>query len=134
MRWRWSSFVICDRNLLETVDKAGILCAHSTARESALSQDADRKFYDRAQEHLSVANEQLADGSQGQVSASMMYACARFNAWVSANTRGSAKDLKGAYGETIEYFVAQYRKMLVKNLDDFVANFGEYIQPPADKN
>ena len=51
-----------------------------------------------------------------------------------ANSRGSAKDLKGAYGETIEYFVAQYRKMLVKNLDDFVANFGEYIQPPADKN
>jgi hypothetical protein len=99
-----------------------------------LSQDADHKFYDRAQEHLSVANEQLAEVSQGQVSASMLYACARFNAWVSASNRESAKDLKGAYGETIEYFVAQYRKMLVKNLDDFVANFGEYIQPPADKN
>ncbi len=99
-----------------------------------MSRDADHKFYDRAQEHLSVANEQLAEDSQVQVSASMLYACARFNAWVSASNRESAKDLKGAYGETIEYFVAQYRKMLVKNLDDFVANFGEYIQPPADKN
>ena len=99
-----------------------------------MSQDADNEFLDRAHEHLRIANEQLTDVSQGQVSASMMYACARFNAWVSANNQESAKDLKGAYGETIEYFVAQYRKMLVKNLDDFVANFGEYIRPPADKN
>jgi len=99
-----------------------------------LSQEAEREFYDRAQEHLRVANEQLADVPQGEVSASMLYACARFNAWVSASHRESATDLKGAYGETIEYFVAQYRKMLVKNLDDFVQNFGEYVQPPADKN
>ena len=98
-----------------------------------MSQDADHEFFDRAHEHLRIANEQLAGVSQGQVSASMMYACARFNAWVSASNRGSAKDLKGAYGETIEYFVAQYRKMLVKNLDDFVANFGEYMDPGVDE-
>ena len=99
-----------------------------------MSQDADHDFFDRAHEHLRIANEQLNGVSEGQVSASMMYACARFNAWVSAANQESAKDLKGAYGETIEYFVAQYRKMLVKNLDDFVANFGEYMQPPTDKD
>ena len=99
-----------------------------------MSQDADHDFYDRAHEHLRIANEQLTGVSEGQVSASMMYACARFNAWLSATNRESAKDLKGAYGETIEYFVAQYRKMLVTNLDDFVANFGDYMQPPADKS
>jgi hypothetical protein len=91
-----------------------------------LTQDADHEFYDRAQEHLQVANEQLAGVSRGRVSASMLYACARFNAWVSASNRESAGELRSAYGETIEYFVAQYRKMLVKNLDDFVANFNEY--------
>lgn len=99
-----------------------------------MSQDADHDFYDRAHEHLRIANEQLTGVSEGQVSASMMYACARFNAWLSATNRDSAKDLKGAYGETIEYFVAQYRKMLVTNLDDFVANFGDYMRPPADKD
>jgi len=96
-----------------------------------LSHDANHDFYERAHEHLRIANEQLTDVSQGHVSASMMYACARFNAWVSANCRDSAKDLKGAYGETIEYFVAQYRKMLVTNLDDFVAHFAEYMEPGA---
>lgn len=98
-----------------------------------MSQEADHEFYDRAQEHLSVANDQLAGVARGDVSASMMYACARFNAWLSASHRESAKDLKGAYGETIEYFVAQYRQMLVKNLDDFVENFGAYMEPPADR-
>ncbi len=98
-----------------------------------MPQDADHDFFDRAHEHLRIANEQLTSVPQGEVSASMMYACARFNAWVSAANRDSARDLKGAYGETIEYFVAQYRRMLVKNLDDFVANFGEYMQPPADR-
>lgn len=94
-----------------------------------MSKDADHDFYDRAFEHLRIANEQLTEVPEGQVSASMMYACARFNAWVSASNQDSAKDLKGAYGETIEYFVAQYRRMLVKNLDDFVANFGDYVRP-----
>jgi hypothetical protein len=96
-----------------------------------LAQESDREFYDRAQEHLSVANGQLAAVPRGDVSASMMYACARFNAWLSASHRESASELKGAYGETIEYFVAQYRRMLVSNLDDFVENFGEYVRPPA---
>lgn len=99
-----------------------------------MSQDSDHDFFDRAHEHLRIANEQLEDVSEGQVSASMMYACARFNAWISASNQESARDLKSAYGETIEYFVAQYRKMLVKNLDDFVAHFGEYMRPPADKS
>ena len=98
-----------------------------------MSQGADHDFFDRAHEHLRIANEQLNGVSEGQVSASMMYACARFNAWISATNQESARDLKGAYGETIEYFVAQYRKMLVKNLDDFVANFGEYMRQSAEK-
>ena len=38
-------------------------------------------------------------------------------------------ELKSAYGETIEYFVAEYRKMLVKNLDDYVDNFQQYKEP-----
>jgi Protein of unknown function (DUF3144) len=106
----------------------------ASPRRPDLSPDTDHEFLDRAHEHLRIASEQMTGVPHGQVSASMMYACARFNAWLSASHRESAKDLKSAYGETIEYFVAQYRKMLVKNLDDFVANFGEYMQPPADKN
>jgi len=95
-------------------------------------QEADSEFYDRADAHLRVAGDQLSAVPGGQVSASMMYACARVNAWVSASRRGSAQELRGAYGETIEYFVAQYRKMLVQNLDDYVENFDDYVRPVPD--
>ena len=94
-----------------------------------MSSDADDEFYDRAHAHLRVAREHLADVPDGQVSASLMYACARFNVWVSAANKGSPEELRKAYGNTIEYFVAQYRKMLVKNLDDYVDNFHEYAHP-----
>jgi len=62
----------------------------------------------------------------------MMYACARFNVWLSASRHASASELKDAYGETIQYFIAEYRKMLVKNLDDFVENFGDYMRRDKD--
>ena len=94
-----------------------------------MSKTADHDFYDRADEHLRVASDHLSEASQGKVSASLMYACARFNAWVSANHLQSPAELKSAYGETIEYFVAEYRKMLVQNLDDYVDNFKQYNEP-----
>jgi hypothetical protein len=97
-----------------------------------LSKDADDDFYHRAHEHLRVASEQLSGAQQGKVSASMMYASARFNVWLSASRHASASDLKDAYGETIQYFIAEYRKMLVKNLDDFVDNFGDYMRRGKD--
>lgn len=56
-----------------------------------MSQEDERRFYDLAQEHLSVAKEQLSDVSRGQVSASMMYACADLrlaSAWI-AFARGA---------------------------------------------
>ena len=93
-----------------------------------MSSDADDDFFDRATAHLRVANEHMAEVPRGQVSASLMYACARFNVWVSAANKGSPEELRKAYGKTIEYFVAQYRKMLVKNLDDYVDNFHKYAR------
>jgi hypothetical protein len=99
-------------------------------RGVSLSRDADDEFYDRAHAHLRVAHEHLSEVPRGEVSASLMYACARFNVWVSAANKGSPEELREAYGKTIEYFVAQYRKMLVKNLDDYVDNFQAYARPP----
>ncbi len=94
-----------------------------------MATEADDSFYDRADAHLRVASGHLSDAPQGRVSASLMYACARFNAWVSASHRESPAELKRSYGETIEYFVGEYRKMLVRNLDDYADNFEKYHGP-----
>ena len=99
-----------------------------------MAKQIDDAFYDRADAHIRVAAEHMADVPSGRVSASLMYACARFNVWVGASGRTSPAEVRKAYGETIEYFVAEYRKMLVKNLDDYVENFDKYAPQVPEKN
>lgn len=90
--------------------------------------EIDEKFFDRADEHINLSNEQLSTTSRGKVSASMMYSVARFNSWISACGFEDANDMKEAKEETIKYFVTEYEKMLAENLDDYIANFKKYVK------
>jgi hypothetical protein len=91
--------------------------------------DIDKDFYKRADAVIHLANDQLSDFSRGKVSASCMYATARFNAWVTACGHGSAEDMAAAKDETLDYFTKQYRAMLEENLNDYIENFSQYMQP-----
>ncbi len=91
--------------------------------------DIDKDFYNRADAVIHLANDQLSKISRGKVSASCMYAVARFNAWVTACGHGSSEDMAAGKEETLEYFTKQYRAMLEENLDDYIDNFGKYMQP-----
>jgi hypothetical protein len=96
-----------------------------------MSDGVDDRFYDRADAHIRLSNEQEKDIDRGKVSASMMYATARFNAWVSACGPESGEELAKAKNEIVEYFVTEYRKMLEENFDDYVRNFEKYMKPSA---
>lgn len=89
--------------------------------------DVDDKFYDRADAHINLSNDQLKEIGLVKVSDSMMYALVRFNAWVSASGFDSAEEMTAAREEIIEYFSIQYRKMLEENLDNYIANFDKFM-------
>jgi hypothetical protein len=91
-------------------------------------QDVDDKFYDRADAHIHLSNAQLEEIGSGKVSASMMFALARFNSWVSARGFNSSEEMKEKRAETIEYFSTEYQKMLEDNLDDYITNFDRYME------
>ena len=91
--------------------------------------ELDPTFFERADAVIDLANGQLAEVTIGTVSASTLYAAARFNAWVSAAGWSSAEEMAAAKDETIAYFVEQYRAMLTENLDDYIANFDRYMRP-----
>ena len=97
-------------------------------------QDPDDKFYDRADAHIHLSNDQMKDVSRGKASASMMYATARLNEWVSACGFADGDQKKVARDETVEYFVTEFQKMLEENIDDYIANFESYMRmpPPED--
>ncbi|MFT6390344.1 MAG: hypothetical protein ACJAUP_003746 [Cellvibrionaceae bacterium] len=91
-------------------------------------QDVDEKFYERADAHIHLSNEQVSDEvGRGKVSASFMFAMARYNAYVSATGCDTKEDMIALKEEQIEYFVGQYRKMFEENYDDHVEEFEEYM-------
>jgi len=93
-----------------------------------MSSDVDPEFYDRADAHIHLSNEQLGKATRGKVSASMLYGAARFNAWVSACGFDSGDAMRERKTETIAYFVEQYSKMLEDNFDDYAASFERYMK------
>ena len=99
-----------------------------------VEEETDSKFYERADAHIHLSNQQLGEVSGGRVSASMMYSAARFNAWFNASGCHSSEEMAAAKNETMEYFSTQYRKALEENLDDYIANFDQYMSANADKH
>lgn len=94
-------------------------------------QNTDDEFYERADQHIRLSNQQITEEiGKGKVSASMLFATSRFNAWISASGWETAEELANAKQETIEYFLAEYRKMLEENLDEYIENFEEYMFIP----
>ncbi len=87
----------------------------------------DEKFYERADAHINLSNDQLKETGLIKVNDSMMYALVRFNAWVSANGFDSAQEMSDERDEIIKYFSSQYRSMLEENVDNYIANFDKFM-------
>lgn len=94
-----------------------------------METDVDARFFDRADAVINLVNTHLAEVTAGKVSASTLYAAARFNAWVCATNCSSAEEMAAAKEETLAYFADQYLAMLTENLDDYIANFDHYMRP-----
>ncbi|MDK2777818.1 MAG: DUF3144 domain-containing protein [Pseudomonadota bacterium] len=90
-------------------------------------RDVDDGFWDRADGLINLANEYCDTISRSKVSASFLYAAARFNSFVIAASTSSVEELKRDKEDAIEYFVEQYRKMLTENIDDHIKNYDKYI-------
>jgi hypothetical protein len=93
-----------------------------------MADQLDDKFYERADAHIHLSNEQLEDASREMVNASMVFASARFSAWISASGFSSGEAMAAKRDETIEYFVAGFRQMLEGNLDAYIKNFDAYMR------
>ncbi len=92
-----------------------------------MTEDTDEKFFNRADAHIHLANEQLADIARGKVSASLMFAAARYNAWVSATDLQSSQELQNRKAELMEYFLGQYKSMLEHNFDNYISHYDDYM-------
>lgn len=92
----------------------------------------DDAFYARADAHIHLSNDQAKDAAREMVNASMLFASARFCAWLSAGGYASGEAMAARKQEIADYFVEGFRQMLEGNLDAYAKNFDSYMKP-ADK-
>ena len=92
-----------------------------------MSDDIGPEFWKRADAVINLANEQCEVASRSKVSASLLYAAARFNSFIVASSAANLDELRLDKGEAIKYFTEQYQKMLTENLDDHIANYEKYL-------
>ena len=87
----------------------------------------DDAFYKRADAPIALANEEAEDTSHEAVNASMMFASARFSAFLSARGFKSGEAMAAKREETVDYFVAGFRQMFEGNIDAYIKNFDAYM-------
>lgn len=86
------------------------------------------EFWERADEVIALANEQVQGSTIGKVSVSLLYAAARFNSFDVASSAIDVDEMKKDKEEAIDYFMEQYKKMLIENLDDYIENYDKYTK------
>ena len=58
----------------------------------------------------------------------MLYAAARFNAFIVASSAVDKAEADRNKVEAIEYFTNQYRSMLMANMEDYIEKYDDYLK------
>ncbi|MEZ5454271.1 MAG: DUF3144 domain-containing protein [Thiothrix sp.] len=91
-------------------------------------QDNDQEFWNLAETFVEQANTALEHSDPGKIGAAMLYAAARFNAFVIASASVDRKEYIADMDEAMDYLSKQFRHMLGDNLRDFKDNYKVYIK------
>jgi O-acetyl-ADP-ribose deacetylase (regulator of RNase III) len=89
--------------------------------------DKDKEFYAMADAYIALANKQSENTDPGKVSATFLYAAARFNIFLVATGAASADAFAAKKEDIVAYFMAEYKKMLEEHFADYKANFESYL-------
>ena len=90
----------------------------SAMADDDLDDDLDGKFRKVADSFISVANSQLDVMNRENVGMALLYAAARFNAFVVASNSADLETFKNDRDKAMEFFGAEYLRMLGSNLSD----------------
>ena len=88
----------------------------------------DKEFFNRADEIINLANAQCDKDAIGKVSSSLLFATARFNAFIVASSAKDLEELKKDKTEAIKYFKEQYEKVFIENIDEYIKNYEKNIE------
>lgn len=108
---------ILDQNAINRRTQKGTLMSDDTITQ---------EFWRRVDDVIALANDQVKGSNIGEVSTSLLYAVARFNAFNVANTSSDSVDMQTQKDESMKYFTELYIKLLESSFDEYVQNFESY--------
>jgi hypothetical protein len=85
----------------------------------------DKQFWDLADSFIQLANTHLSEAKPSKISASALFAAARFNAFVITAAAENKAQLLVEKEAAIAYFLGEYEKMLRENLDEHLARYDQ---------
>lgn len=80
------------------------------------------EFLKLVDKFIDLANQLAEGGQQGEVSAAILFAAGRYNAFNFVSNNGTGQDREQA----VEFYVSEYRKAIVSNLEGVV---GPVVKP-----
>lgn len=106
------------------------MSAEIDTNANSATDDSEEMFFSRADAHIFLSNDQLENMHKEGVAASMLYASARFTAWLMAGSFANGDLMKESKAGAVEFFTERFRDMLGQNIDDYIANFDHYLKTP----
>lgn len=88
----------------------------------------EQQFWDLVDKFIQQANDACDDADPGVVSAALLNAAARFNAFVVATASIDRKEYIDEMDSSLNYLSGRYREFLRENLEDYRENFKVYIR------
>lgn len=83
----------------------------------------DKEFWELADSFIQLANSHLNEVKPSKVSATALFAAARFNAFIISASTTSKEQLITEKESAVSYFMEQYEKMLRENIDEHLARY-----------
>jgi hypothetical protein len=91
-------------------------------------EDLDKEFRRMADSFIDLANEHVNADDREIVSMALLYAAARFNAFVVASHAPDLSKYDADRDQAFEFFLGKYKEMLNENLDDYRKIYDESMK------
>jgi len=92
-----------------------------------MANNEDDQFWDLVDAFIEKANDACDDQDPGAVSAALLNAAARFNAFVVATSSINRKEFIEEIESAQKYLTGRYAELVRNNLDDYRENYKIYI-------
>ncbi len=92
------------------------------------TKNEEQKLWDLIDQFIEISNNACDEMDPGKVSEAILYAAARFNAFMVAASSESRKDYIEDKEDAGKFISKQFNGMLFSNLSDYQDHYKEYIR------